>query len=142
MLSLPATLRIFLAVEPADMRKGFDGLSPLVRDRIAQDPLSGHLFVFRNKRRDRIKVLYWDRDGLTLWDKKQAPDCTRSRPFTGIRGHTHNLAGRPVAAGGMGSYQESSRTRRRPMSRSGSDLAPPRARRSFGRRRSINSGVC
>jgi transposase len=69
-LSLPATLRIFLAVEPADMRKGFDGLSPLVRDRIAQDPLSGHLFVFRNKRRDRIKVLYWDRDGLALWDKR------------------------------------------------------------------------
>jgi IS66 Orf2 like protein len=141
-LSLSSALRIFLAIEPADMRKGFDGLSQLVRDRIAQDPLSGHLFVFRNRRRDRIKVLYWDKDGFALWYKKQAPDPTRSRPFTGIRGHTHNLAGRPVAAGGMGSYQESSRARRRPMSRSGSDLAPPRARLSFGRRRSINSGVC
>lgn len=70
MLSLPSTLRIFLAVEPADMRKGFDGLSQLVRDRIAQDPLSGHLFVFRNRRRDRIKILYWDRDGLALWYKR------------------------------------------------------------------------
>ena len=70
MLSLPSTLRIFLAVEPADMRKGFDGLSQLVRDRIAQDPLSGHLYVFRNRRRDRIKVLYWDRDGLALWYKR------------------------------------------------------------------------
>jgi transposase len=69
-LSLPSALRIFLAVEPADMRKGFDGLSQLVRDRIAQDPLSGHLFVFRNKRRDRIKILYWDRDGLALWYKR------------------------------------------------------------------------
>jgi transposase len=69
-LSLASTLRIFLAVEPADMRKGFDGLSLLVRDRIAQDPLSGHLFVFRNRRRDRIKVLYWDRDGLALWYKR------------------------------------------------------------------------
>jgi transposase len=69
-LSLPSTLRIFLAVEPADMRKGFDGLSQLVRDRIAQDPLSGHLFVFRNRRRDRIKILYWDRDGLALWYKR------------------------------------------------------------------------
>jgi transposase len=69
-LSLPATLRIFLAVEPADMRKGFDGLSQLVRDRIAQDPLSGHLYVFRNRRRDRIKILYWDRDGLALWYKR------------------------------------------------------------------------
>jgi IS66 Orf2 like protein len=141
-LSLASTLRIFLAVEPADMRKGFDGLAQLVRERTAEEPLSGHLFVFRNRRRDRVKILYWDRDGFALWYKKQAPDCTRSRPFTGIRGHTHNLAGRPVAAGGMGSYQESSRARRRPMSRSGSDLAPPRARLSFGRRRSINSGVC
>ena len=70
MLSLASTLRIFLAVEPADMRKGFDGLSLLVRDRIAQDPLSGHLFVFRNRRRDRIKILYWDRDGLALWYKR------------------------------------------------------------------------
>jgi transposase len=69
-LSLPATTRIFLAVEPADMRKGFDGLSQLVRDRIAQDPLSGHLYVFRNRRRDRVKVLYWDRDGLALWYKR------------------------------------------------------------------------
>jgi hypothetical protein len=141
-LSLPSALHIFLAVEPADMRKGFDGLAQLVRERIAEDPLSGHLYVFRNRRRDRVKILYWDRDGFALWYKKQAPDCTRSRPFTGIRGHTHNLAGRPVAAGGMGSYQESICARRRPMSRSGSDLAPPRARLSFGRRRSINSGVC
>jgi transposase len=69
-LSLAATLRIFLATEPADMRKGFDGLSQLVRDRIAQDPLSGHLYVFRNKRRNRIKILYWDRDGLALWYKR------------------------------------------------------------------------
>ena len=52
------------------MRKGFDGPSQLVRDRIAQDPLSGHLDVFRNRRRDRIKVLYWDRDGLALWYKR------------------------------------------------------------------------
>ena len=70
MLSLSSALRIFLAVEPADMRKGFDGLSQLVRDRIAQDPLSGHLYVFRNKRRDRIKILYWDKDGFALWYKR------------------------------------------------------------------------
>jgi transposase len=69
-LSLPPALRIFLAVEPADMRKGFDGLAQLVRDKIAQDPLSGHLYVFRNRRRDRIKALYWDRDGPALWYKR------------------------------------------------------------------------
>jgi transposase len=69
-LSLPSALRIFLATEPADMRQGFDGLSLLVRERIAQDPLSGHLFVFRNKRRDRLKILYWDKDGFALWYKR------------------------------------------------------------------------
>jgi hypothetical protein len=142
MIMLPSAVRIFLCTRPTDMRKSFDGLTGLVQECFGQDPLTGHLFLFVNRRGDRIKILYFDRDGLALWYKKQAPDCTRSRPFTGIRGHTHNLAGRPVAAGGMGSYQESSRARRRPMSRSGSDLAPPRARLSFGRRRSINSGVC
>lgn len=49
------------------MRKGFDGLAQLVRERFAEDPLSEHLFVFRNGRRDRIKILYWDRDGFALW---------------------------------------------------------------------------
>jgi hypothetical protein len=140
-LSWPPSVRVFLAADATDMRKGFDSLASLVQSSLALDPLSGHLFVFRSRRGDRLKVLYWDKDGYALWYKKQAPDRTRSRPFTGIPGHTHNLAGRPVAAGGMGSNQESSSTRRRPMSRSGSDLAPPRARLSFGRWRSINSGV-
>lgn len=70
MLSLPSALRIFLAAEPADMRNGFDGLAQLVRDVIREDPLSGHLFVFRNRRRDRVKILSWDRDGLALWYKR------------------------------------------------------------------------
>jgi transposase len=69
-LSLPSALRIFLAAEPADMRKGCDGLAQLARDVIAVDPLAGHLFVFRNRRRDRIKILYWDRDGFALWYKR------------------------------------------------------------------------
>ena len=99
MFGLSAAVRVYLAKEPADMRKSFDGLSALVAGALELDPLSGHLFVFLNKRRDRIKILYWDRDGLALWAKKQAPDCTRPRPFTGNLGLTHNLAGRPATAG-------------------------------------------
>lgn len=60
MLSWPATVRIFLGSEPTDMRKGFDSLAHLVESSLALDPLSGHLFVFRSRRGDRIKILYWD----------------------------------------------------------------------------------
>ena len=142
MIGLPPTLRVYVATAPVDLRKSYDGLAQVARDALGQDPTSGHLLVFANRRRDRIKILYWDRDGFALWMKKQPTDCTRPRPFTGNLGHIHNLAGRPVAAGELGSNQESSRARRRPMSRSGSALVPPRARRASGRRRSIVSGVC
>jgi transposase len=70
MFGLSAAVRVYLATEPADMRKSFDGLAALVAGVLALDPLSGHLFVFLNKRRDRIKVLYWDRDGLAVWAKR------------------------------------------------------------------------
>jgi len=70
MLSLPAPVRIFLAVEPCDMRKGFDSLAALVRETFGDDPLSGHLFVFRSRRGDRLKILWWDRDGFAIWMKR------------------------------------------------------------------------
>jgi transposase len=70
MLSLPPSVRIFVSRQPVDMRKGFDSLAQLVRSHLAGDPLSGHLFVFRSKRGDRLKVLYWDSDGLCLWYKR------------------------------------------------------------------------
>jgi transposase len=70
MLSWPPTVRIFLCADPTDMRKGFDSLAHLVESSLALDPLSGHLFVFRSRRGDRIKVLYWDRDGYALWYKR------------------------------------------------------------------------
>ena len=70
MLSLPLPVRIFLCTQPADMRKSFDGLAQMVREFLGTDPLSGHLFVFRSKRGDRLKLLYWDRDGLAIWYKR------------------------------------------------------------------------
>lgn len=70
MLSISRTTRVFLATEPTDMRKGFDGLFAIVENMISEDPFSGHLFVFRNQRRDRLKVLWWDRDGLAVFYKR------------------------------------------------------------------------
>ena len=69
MLILPPSVQIYVASEPADMRKSFNGLTILVHEALDQDPLSGHLFVFRNRRGDRVKILYWDRSGFCIWYK-------------------------------------------------------------------------
>jgi transposase len=70
MLSLPPSVRIFVYTAPADMRKSFSGLSALVEQHMQLDSFSGHLFIFRNKRGDKLKCLYWDRDGYALWYKR------------------------------------------------------------------------
>ena len=67
MLSLPAAVKLWYCPDAVDMRLGFDGLFSLVKHRLRADPLSGHLFLFRNRSADRIKVLYWGGHGLCLW---------------------------------------------------------------------------
>ena len=62
--------RIYLCLEPTDMRKSFDTLAALVREHLQGDPLSGAWFVFRGKQGNRLKILYWDRDGYALWQKR------------------------------------------------------------------------
>lgn len=70
MLSLPPSVRLFIARGVTDMRKSFDTLAALVIDVIDEDPQSGHLFLFVNRRRDRLKVLWWDRSGYCLLAKR------------------------------------------------------------------------
>jgi len=67
---LPTHTRIYLAVGSTDMRKAINGLSILVEDRMDLDPFSGHLFAFCNRRRNMVKILYWDRNGFCLWHKR------------------------------------------------------------------------
>lgn len=70
MLTIPSGTRIFMATAPVDMRKSFDGLCAVVMDVLNNNPLDGHLFLFRGKSGDRIKALYWNRNGLCIWYKR------------------------------------------------------------------------
>ena len=82
MLSVSSQTRVFLARDAVDMRKSFNGLIGLAESVLEQDPLSGHLFVFINRRRDRIKLLYWGGTGFCIWYQQleqggyQLPDAT------------------------------------------------------------------
>jgi transposase len=70
MIHLPASVRVYLCLSPCDMRRSFDGLHALVKDHLQLDAFAGHLYVFSNRRKDRLKVLYWDRDGFAIWAKR------------------------------------------------------------------------
>jgi transposase len=80
MMHLPASVRVYLCASACDMRKSFDGLHALVTQSMELDAFAGHLFVFANRRRDRIKILYWDRDGFAVWAKR-LEEGTYAMPF-------------------------------------------------------------
>lgn len=90
MLSFSGSLRVFVALEPCDMRKGFNGLEALVADRLEESVQGGALFLFSNKKRTRLKVLYWDGSGLWVlckrlekgrfsWPKSTDPEAVKLR---------------------------------------------------------------
>jgi transposase len=70
MLSLPPSVRLFVATRVVDGRKGPDSLMTLVRDVLGEDIFDGHLFVFFTRRRDRVRIIYWDRNGIAMWTKR------------------------------------------------------------------------
>ena len=78
MLMLPSSVRIFVAAEAVDLRRGFDGLAAATRSVIRESPESGHLFVFLNRRRDRVKLLVWDRTGYLIVYNQRSSHCTSS----------------------------------------------------------------
>lgn len=70
MLSVVPGVKIFLYGQAADLRRGYDGLAAIVQEAMGEDPLSGSLFLFVNKRANRVKLFYWDRDGYAIWMKR------------------------------------------------------------------------
>ncbi len=75
MLSFSGSLKVFVAVEPCDMRRSFNGLHDAVGTTLKEDPKSGAIFAFTNKRRSLLKILYWDGSGLWVLAKRHAPQC-------------------------------------------------------------------
>ena len=127
---LSAAVRVFLCTRPTDLRKGFDGLSGLVQEGFGQYPLSGHLFLFLNRRRDRIKILYFDRDGLVIWYKNQTTDYPPTDWWSTPPSGAHNRVARTDSTCGLvpGSSNEQT-PRRLLMSGHTRSAVPPRARR-------------
>lgn len=81
MLTLPSSVRVYLAAEPVDLRRGHDGLVALVRNAWRLNPFEGHLFVFLGRRLDRVKILAWDRNGFVLYYKRLSQGRFRMPPI-------------------------------------------------------------
>ena len=83
MLAAQGNRRVWLYIEPTDMRKSFNGLSALVKHQLSEDPLSGHYFVFINRRGSQMKILYFDRSGYAIWSKRLEQGRFVTRPQRG-----------------------------------------------------------
>jgi len=119
MMHLPASVRVYLCASACDMRKSFDGLHALVTQSMELDAFGGHLFVFANRRRDRIKILYWDRDGFAVWAKR-LEEGTYAMPF-GDSGAIYGEKRREVTSAELGALL------------SGIDLSQAKRRKRYSR---------
>lgn len=115
MIGLPASVRVYLCTSPCDMRRSFDGLHALVTGAMQLDALAGHLFCFANRRRDRVKILYWDHDGFVVWAKRLEAG-TYAMPFS------DGEARREISAAELGALL------------SGIDLSQAKRRKRYHRR--------
>jgi len=97
MIHLPASVRVYLCLTPCDMRKSFDSLNALVREHLELDAFAGHLFVFTSRRKDRVKILYWDRDGFAVWIKR-LEEGTYAVPFGDGAEHRREITAQELGA--------------------------------------------
>jgi len=87
MLALSPAIKIYLHAEPVDARKSFDGLFGIIKNDFQLDVRNGGLFMFLNRRRNRIKLMYWDCDGVVIWMKNQESEDTHFNTFTRVEIH-------------------------------------------------------
>jgi hypothetical protein len=133
-------VRIFLCTTPTKMNYSFDRLMGRAQEIFDQNPASGHLFLFLNRDRDRLKILFWDRDGFCIWYKKLESEDTQIFGFTEVGRRAHNQHVGVAEARRMVGISRKSGPRRSLMPRQGSLSVPPRALRKGESFRSTNSG--
>ena len=121
MIHLPASVRVYLCTAPCDMRRSFDGLCSLVTNAMHMDAFAGHLFVFSNRRRDRVKILYWDRDGFAVWAKR-LEEGTYAMPFSEVTENRCEISGQELGALLSGIDLSQARRRKRYQLKSREDL--------------------
>jgi len=140
MIQIAPQMRIMVAVEPVDFRKGIDGLAWVCKEVLRHDPFGGWVFVFRNRPATALKILVYDGQGFWLCHKKLETEDTQIFGFTGVGQRGHNQHVGVVEAGRMVGISCKSSPRRSIMPRQGSLSVPPRALRQREPFRSTNSG--
>jgi len=129
MIQITPQMRVVVAVEPADFRKGIDGLARLCKEVLHHDPFRGWVFVFRNRKATALKILVYDGQGFWLCYKKLEPESTRIFGFTEVGRRAHNRPFGVTEARRMVGVARQFGPRRSVMSGHGSPTVPPRALR-------------